>query len=155
MKGFSMSTMTLADGRVVDVYDLHGEAGNTPVDQELQEQDFRELAEFILTRSAGRAVVLAGDTNLHTDGIAPEAQGDGDLRIWNTFLAATGLIDTCSEVGCGDPGSIDKAAYRDGSGVDLTALSHDYPQADFLGPTGEDLSDHLPLAVRFGWSPQP
>ncbi len=155
MKGFSMSTMTLADGRTVDVYNLHAEAGSDPQDQALQVQDYLQLAAYINARSAGRAVVVAGDTNLHVTGARPEAYGDADNQIWQGFLAATGLTDTCIEVGCDDPASIDKAAYRDGGGVDLTVLSHTYPQADFLGPQGEDLSDHLPLALRFAWDDAP
>ena len=155
MKGFSMSTMTLADGRTVDVYDLHAEAGSDPQDQVLQVQDYLQLAAFINARSSGRAVIVAGDTNLHTTGARPEAYGDADARIWQGFLTATGLTDTCVELSCPDLASIDKAAYRDGGGVDLTVLSHTYPQADFLGPSGEDLSDHLPLALRFAWDDAP
>ena len=151
MKGFSMATMTLADGRTVDVYDLHGEAGSDPQDQVLQAADYRQLAAFVNARSAGHAVVLAGDTNLHTDGTATTPEGAGDAEIWQEFLAATGLTDTCVELACPFGSSIDKAAYRDGGGVDLTVLSQAYPQADFLGPQGEDLSDHLPLALRFAW----
>ena len=152
MKGFSMARMTLADGLTVDVYDLHGEAGNTVTDQRLQEADYLQLAAFINTNSAGRAVVLAGDTNLHITGAVPEAYGDGDQLIWEGFLAATGLRDTCAELSCPFRSSIDKAAFRSGGGVDLAPLSQTYPRSDFLGPAGEDLSDHLPLAVRFAWS---
>lgn len=155
MKGFSMATMTLADGRTVDVYNLHAEAGSDPQDQVLQVADYRQLAAFINTFSVGRAVVLAGDTNLHTTGAVPEAYGDADARIWQEFLTATGLTDTCVELSCPELSSIDKGAYRDGGGVDLTVLSHTYPQADFLGPEGEDLSDHLPLALRFAWADAP
>jgi hypothetical protein len=151
MKGFSVATMTLADGRLVDVYNLHGEAGGMPEDQWLQEQGFRQLAEFIVAHSAGRAVVLAGDTNLHTDGVNPDASGDADRLIWEAFLAATGLTDTCIELGCPTPGLIDKAAYRDGAGVDLTPRSHDYPREDFRDGDGVDLSDHPPLVVVFDW----
>jgi hypothetical protein len=151
MKGFSVATMTLADGRLVDVYNLHGEAGGTPEDQRLQAEGFEQLAEFIVAHSAGRAVVLAGDTNLHTDGVNPDAGGDADRLIWEAFLARTGLIDTCIELGCPTPGLIDKAAYRDGDGVDLTPTSHTYPRADFRDDEGGDLSDHPPLVVVFDW----
>ncbi|MEZ5350303.1 MAG: hypothetical protein R2714_14045 [Microthrixaceae bacterium] len=39
--------MTLADGYVVDVYDLHAEAGGTETDQALQVDDYEQLAAFI------------------------------------------------------------------------------------------------------------
>lgn len=151
MKGFSRTTMTLADGRLVDVYNLHAEAGGTPQDQALQAADFDQLAEYIRANSAGRAIILGGDTNLHTTPSHPDATGDADTLIWLSFLERTGLIDTCAELGCPDTGSIDKIAYRDGAGVDLTPLDRSVPRARFQGPDG-DLSDHAPLVVRFGWS---
>lgn len=151
MKGFSRTTMTLADGRLVDVYDVHGEAGGTPADQALQARGFALLADFVVARSAGRAVILAGDTNLHTDPSHPDASGGADTEIWQALLERTGLVDTCDELGCEDPGSIDKVAYRDGGGVDLTALSHEFPVERFRDPAGEDLSDHPPVVVRFRW----
>ncbi len=151
MKGFSATTMTLADGFEVDVYDLHGEAGGTATDQALQHDGYAQLAAFISTYSAGRAVILAGDTNLHTDVTDPSDPDQADARIWSDFLAATGLTDTCAELSCDAPGNIDKAAYRDGGGVDLTVVRHEYPTADFLDASGADLSDHPPLAVGFSW----
>lgn len=151
MKGFGVVRMTLSEGLEVDVYDLHAEAGGTPADQALQAADFAQLAAFILDHSADRAVILGGDTNLHTD-LAHEEGADGaDTAVWEAFLASTGLIDTCTELACGDPGSIDKIAYRDGGGVDLTPLSHDMPFDRFVDSHGKDLSDHPPVVVELGW----
>lgn len=151
MKGFRVARMTLGDGAEVDVYSLHGEAGNTARDQELQAQDFEELAAFVTSHSAGRAVILAGDTNLHTDLVHPDGNDGADIAIWSQFLAATGLTDSCDAVGCADTGRIDKIAYRSGGGVELEATAHDVPAARFTAPTGEDLSDHDPVVVTFSW----
>lgn len=151
MKGFGVVRTTLADGREVDVYNLHAEAGGTPLDQALQADDFAQLAGFIAVHSAGRAVVLGGDTNLHTDQVHPDGSGGADIVIWQEFLAATGLTDTCDELACPDPGSIDKIAYRDGVGVDLDAVSWAMPTERFRAPDGSDLSDHPPVVVRFDW----
>src|SRR5690606_6096999 len=82
MKGFAAWTVTLADGVEVDVYDLHAEAGGTDEDQRLQEENFDQLAEFVLARSDGRSVILGGDTNLHTDGDHPDAADGADTEIW-------------------------------------------------------------------------
>lgn len=151
MKGFSVTTMTLAEGHTVDLYNLHAEAGSTTRDQELQAADYEQLAQFMLTRSAGRAVILAGDTNLHIDRSDPGDEDSADASIWAEFLSVTGLTDTCAELSCAGDASIDKAAYRDGTAVDLTPLSHTYPASEFQTAAGEDLSDHVPLVVRFGW----
>lgn len=151
MKGFGVVTMTLADGHLVDVYDLHGEAGGTPTDQVLQDADFAQLAAYITANSAGRAVILGGDTNLHTDGTHPDSSGPLDGQVWDTFLQSTGLTDACVELSCPDPGAIDKIAYRDGDGVDLAPLTHEVPASTFTDANGNDLSDHEPVAVRFRW----
>lgn len=146
-KGFGVVTMTLRPGYVVDVYTLHAEAGSTSEDQRLQAADFVQLAQFIETRSAGRAVILGGDTNLHTN-----AGNPADRTIWSTFLARTGLTDACTALSCPEPGSIDKIAFRSGGGVTLSATSHDFPRQRFRAPDGEDLSDHPPLVVGFHWT---
>ena len=151
MKGFAMVTMTLPSGGLVDVYTLHAEAGGTAEDQRLQGDDFAQLAAFIAANSAGRAVILGGDTNLHTDGTHPDAAGGADTVIWEDFLAATGLTDACVVTGCAETGSIDKVAYRDGDGVRLTATSHDMPRERFTAPDGDALSDHPPVVVEFAW----
>jgi hypothetical protein len=144
-KGFGVVTMTLAPGRLVDVYTLHAEAGSTPEDRRLREADYVQLAAFIREHSAGRAVILGGDTNLHTD------PGTTDAAIWDEFLDATGLTDACDELGCDEPGAIDKVAYRCGEGVGLTPTAHDFPRERFRDPAGDDLSDHPPLVVDFHW----
>lgn len=150
MKGFRMVTMTLGDGFDVDVYSLHAEAGSSRKDQLLQEQDFQELTEFITSRGPDRALIVGGDTNLHTDDVTPEGGGGADTAIWEKFLDATGLTDACIHLACEDTGSIDKIAYRSGSTVYLDATSHDFPTERF-SYKGKDLSDHPPLVVEFDW----
>jgi endonuclease/exonuclease/phosphatase family metal-dependent hydrolase len=153
MKGFIHARLTLADGAEVDVYGLHAEAGGTAEDQRLQVEDFDQLAAYIEEHSAGRAVILGGDTNLHTDGDHPDSSGGADAAIWQGFLDRTGLADTCTEaLGCTEPGAIDKVAIRSGGGVTLEATSHAFPRERFRAPDGEDLSDHPPLAVDIAWS---
>jgi hypothetical protein len=151
MKGFAMVTMTLADGAEVDLYTLHAEAGGTAEDQRLQVEDFTQLADYIDEHSAGRAVIIGGDTNLHTDSDHPDGSGGADTEIWDGFLERTGLTDACTATDCPDTSSIDKIAYRSGEGVRLTATSHDMPRERFRSPAGEDLSDHPPLVVEFSW----
>lgn len=151
-KGFAMVRMTLSDGVEVDVYTLHGEAGGTPEDQQLQVDDFTEVAAFIAANSEGRAVILGGDTNLHTDSDHPDASGDADTQIWADFLAAADLTDACAATDCPETDSIDKIAYRSSDGVKLDATSLEFPRDRFRDPAGEDLSDHPPLVVTFDWS---
>lgn len=156
MKGFRMVTMTLGDGYEVDVISLHAEAGSTDRDQQLQERDFEELSQYITSRSGDRALIVGGDTNLHiVDGLDEANTGGMDRLIWERFLAETGLSDVCAELACARDESIDKFAYRSGSGVALEPTLIDFPEHRFRGPDGEDLSDHPPLVVRWSWDALP
>lgn len=148
-KGFGVVTMTVTTGRVVDVYTLHAEAGGTATDQALQEDDYEQLAAFVAEHSAGRAIIIGGDTNLHID------SEPADAAIWDEFLDATGMTDVCAELDCDEPGAIDKMAYRDGGGVDLRPTSHDFPREQFRDEEGVDLSDHPPLVVGWEWAAKP
>jgi hypothetical protein len=145
-KGFSVATTTIAPGVEVDVYNLHGEAGNTPLDQQFRAADFEQLAEFIAVRSAGRAVIVGGDFNLNTDRVV-------DREVFDAFLAATGLTDVCGVLDCGeDADRIDKFVYRSGGGVTIAPLTHRFERETFRRDDGEPLSDHDPLAVTFAWT---
>ncbi len=153
MKGFSLTEVELADGLSVHVYNLHGEAGGSESDQALQEADYRQLAAYIADHSKGAAVIVGGDTNLHTDNEHPDGGAGADSAIWSKFLDVTGLTDSCAAVRCDQPGRIDKFAFRSGGGVDLKVLSHRF-RTDFVDEAGEDLSDHQALEVRFSWKPE-
>jgi hypothetical protein len=152
MKGFRVATMDL-DGVAVDVYSLHGEAGGTDTDQALQEADFAQLAAFIAEHSGDRAVIVGGDTNLHTDPSHPDANGDADTEIWEAFLAEAGLTDACTALDCPETGLIDKIAFRGDAAVALEATEYDVPDETFTGDDGDALSDHRPVAVTFAWTP--
>jgi hypothetical protein len=152
MKGFARTKLFLASGISVDLYTLHGEAGGTAQDQALQADDFDQLAAYIEDHSAGRAVILGGDTNLHTAGTHPDGSGGADAAIWQEFLDRTGLVDTCTAaVGCTSPGSIDKVAVRSAGGITIEATSHAFPRERFRDAAGDDLSDHPPLVVELDW----
>jgi hypothetical protein len=145
-KGFSVATTTIAPGVEIDVYNLHGEAGNTPLDQQFRAADFEQLAEFIAVRSAGRAVIVGGDFNLNTDRAV-------DRGVFDGFLAATELTDVCGVLDCGeDADRIDKFVYRSGGGVTIAPLTHRFERETFRRDNGEPLSDHDPLAVTFAWT---
>jgi hypothetical protein len=146
LKGFTVTVHRFAPGVDVDVYNLHGEAGQASLDREAARRGFEaELAPFVKAHSDGHAVLLGGDTNLKT-GRSPDAE------IWRAFLAATGMRDVCDTVDCGtDRHGIDKFAYRSGANVVLEPVGYEVPREKFRYPGGR-LSDHDPVAVRFRWS---
>lgn len=152
MKGFQMTRVSVADGVLVDLYNLHGEAGGSEDDQALQADDFAQLAAYIEENSAGNAVILGGDTNLHTDMEHEDGSNGADIEIWDKFLEATGLTDACTAVECDHPGRIDKMAFRSSDSIGIEALSHRFHGEEFVNDQGDALSDHEPLEVRFRWT---
>ncbi|MCC5951703.1 MAG: endonuclease/exonuclease/phosphatase family protein [Acidimicrobiia bacterium] len=149
MKGFAVATFTLADGAEIDIYTLHAEAGSVEESLRIREENYQQLATFMAERSDGRAVIIAGDMNLH--GEPDHRRVDVDIPVWERFLEATGLTYVCDVVTCELPGQIDKAAFRSGGGVEIEVLSQRFATDDFVDGDGEDLSDHPPLEVRFAW----
>jgi hypothetical protein len=147
-KGFSVARTELAPGVLVDVYNLHADAGGHERDQAARRSNFSQLAAHILEHSAGQAVILGGDTNLRTD--RPDRVSDA--AAWSEFLAVTGLTDVCDAVDCGgDDAEIDKFAFRGRPGLRIAPQSHSFERERFTRADGEPLSDHDALAVTFRW----
>jgi hypothetical protein len=152
-KGFTMTRLRLAGGATVDLYNLHGEAGSGPRDEAASAAGYEQLTDYILEHSKGRAVIVGGDTNLHTDQDPSHAR---DRRVWEQFQTATRVQDVCRSVACGkDAGVIDKFAFRSGGGVTLEPTAHRFERRRFTRDDGAPLSDHDPLAVRFEWRSSP
>ena len=107
-----------------------------------------QLASYINAFSAGRAVIVGGDFNLHTDG-EPDASQYAGLQ------ATTGLTDVCAALGCAAPGRIDKFLFRSSAGLTIEPLSWQFETDVFVDGMGGPLSDHDALAVRFAWSVAP
>ncbi|MET0391441.1 MAG: endonuclease/exonuclease/phosphatase family protein [Polyangiales bacterium] len=143
-KGFSMTPLTLADGLIVHIYDLHMEAGESTQDVAARELGIGQLVEHIRVYSAGAAVIVGGDFNLHSN-TTPDDTQFADL------LSEGKLRDTCDELQCGDDGRIDKILYRSGP-VTLRPRSWKLQDKVFVTSTGTALSDHLPVAVTFDWA---
>lgn len=143
-KGWSFARHTLAEGVEVDVYNLHVEAGGCAEDLEIRLQSTLDLAEAIAERSADRALIVAGDFNLRaTD---PE-----DVQPLANIIDGAGLTDACDAVECGDQ-RIDHIMVRNGSDVTIAVEQWWVPEEFVDARTGEELSDHLPVAARLSWS---
>lgn len=152
MKGFGMARVELASGLNVDVYNLHADAGSEDSDMAARAAGFVQLAAYIQGHSAGHAVIIGGDSNLHSDPRSDDPVDREDARVWETFLAQTGLADVCDALHCEDPTRIDKLAFTSGGGIDLEPLARKFEVERFRDADGEPLSDHDALAVRWRWS---
>lgn len=137
-KGFTRSVLDLGNGRLVDVYDVHFDAGRSAADQAARQHQADQLADAIEASSDGHAVLVAGDTNMRAD----------DELTFSAFLTRTDLACACRTLSCPEAGRIDRILYRSGGGVTLTPLTYALEQG-FVDDDGAPLSDHEAVGVRF------
>lgn len=140
-KGFSWSRQALAEGVELDVYNVHLDAGWGKADAAARTAQVEQLVAAIEKRSPQRAVLLAGDTNI------PSHQ----RSLLQRLQRATGLLDACDTLHCGDSGRIDRVLYRSSSALRLSPKRWRIDRR-FVDANQRPLSDHLAVAVEFDWS---
>lgn len=141
-KGFAVTTIWLGPFASIDLINLHADAGQSPEDAQAREQEFEQLRDFIETQEQGRALIVAGDTNL-------DPRSSRDMRTNERFLLQTGLQDACRALRCGSDG-IDRILFRSSYPLELSAEAH-YRDKRFVDSEGRALSDHPALAVNLRW----
>lgn len=148
LKGFSVARTELAEGVCIDVYNIHGEAGNEEGDRALKDDNTRDLAGFIEVYSAGRAVIIGGDFN-------QRRSRSHDAANLDYLVDTVGITNACNAVGVVDDEAIDKFFFRSSNTVTLNPTRCQFELEKFATPGGQPLSDHDALAVTFSWSAQP
>lgn len=148
-KGFTFARHVLESGATVDVYNLHMDASKCEGSIAARATQAEQLAELIETRSADRAVIVAGDTNLKPN----DPERPGDTTTFDTLLADAGLTDGCRALECGDE-RIDRVLFRSSDTLTLTPTAWSIP-SEFVDGDGNDLSDHEPVLVTFSWESTP
>ena len=132
-----------ATGAGIDIYDLHAEAGGGAEDHAARSAQVDQLLAAIGARSAGRAVVVVGDTNLHPDEPL-------DAALLQRLRDGAGLDDACEASDCPEPDHIDRFLSRSGDGVAVVPAAWKRA-AGFSDEAGEPLSDHPALVARYSW----
>jgi hypothetical protein len=143
-KGFAVAEHELAPGVFVDVYNLHMDAGRDPEDVAARAEQAIQLAETLADRSAGKAVIIGGDTNM-------KAEDEANLQ---GLIDAAGLTDTCRALGCGEELRIDRVLFRSSDDVAFEVQSWALDRS-FVDGDGVDLSDHEAVAVELTWTSPP
>lgn len=140
-KGFSLARHQVAPGVVIDVYNLHADAGGSNDDERTRTLNFAQLRRFIQTASTANAVIVAGDTNL-------KYSRPADEQTLLDFMGATGLTDAARTLGM--PEHLDRVLFRSSPDVQLTPIL--WRVADEMkDASGNDLSDHEAIHVDFDW----
>lgn len=150
-KGFLCSSVQIADGVYVDIYDIHADAYGGPENAAARAAQYKQLLSFVEEHSKDHAVIITGDTNtrfMHTESELKKQFIDeaGFKEAWvelenggnyNITYADNERFGT-EYWGIWD--SVEKVFYRDGGGVSLEAVEH-----EFVLLTDENdapLSDH-------------
>lgn len=150
-KGFIVSCVQIADGVYVDVYDLHADAYGAPPNAAARVAQYKQLLSFVDSFSKDHAVIITGDTNtrfMHTESELRKQFIDeaGFKEAWvelcndGNYDITYADIEKRGEAYWGIWDSVEKVFYRNGVGVSLDAVSH-----EFILLTDENrnpLSDH-------------
>ena len=142
-KGIAVSTLALG-GNEIDLYNVHMDAGRKDGDADSRADQIEQLIALINKRSKRRAVIVAGDTNLHLDA------SPTDRTSYSRLLEHTSLLDSCEVVGCDDPYSIDRFLFRSADQLTLEPITWTHDE-DFVDEEGAPLSDHPAVVVEFDW----
>ncbi|NKE61447.1 endonuclease [Lentzea sp. PSKA42] len=165
-KGFTWSRVQVAEGVLIDFYNVHANAGSNEPDLAARRANISELSRFITANSAGNAVVVAGDTNTRYT-----RSGDNIREL----LTANGLTDAWVQeerggvppaagsptIGCDDQNItdacevVDKILYRGNRYITLNLSRYGNENAAFRTADNKMLSDHYPIAADFRWTLNP
>jgi len=146
-KGFSYAQHEVSPGVVIDIYNLHMDAGHGEGDFNARRAEVKQLINTFIKRRTERAVIIAGDWNLNRkrpsdSGMLDELIEDLNLKDVRAVLNAEG-------------DRIDRVLFRNGNRVKLTPLLYKVEDKDFIDEKGKQLSDHIPVSVVFKWEYTP
>ncbi len=142
-KGFSSATHEIAPGVFMDIYNLHMDAGSSPGDRAARAVQMDQLIAAIRKKSAGKAVIVAGDWNL-------SGTREKDLALLDKLLTGEQLTDSCRSLSCGEE-RIDRILFRGNDSIKLKAVVYKVELDRFTNKKGKPLSDHDAVSVVFEW----
>lgn len=160
-KGILYSSIQIADGYYIDIYDIHTDADTDEGSMAARYSNLCQLAQMINTRSRGKAVIVIGDTNcrytrdqiqqavLSPCGLADawiELRRNGNYPVYGTDA----LMDSSNPDSAGNE-VVDKIWYRSGRNITLDATSYHLLVTEFADENGEQLSDHYPITATFAY----
>jgi hypothetical protein len=140
-KGYTYFRLVLDEGVDIDVYNLHLDAGWGRGDWDARGQQVTQLITEVGRRSAGRPVIIGGDTNLRWTGTDPESL--------ERLVVELELTDACHALNCRRE-RVDRLLFRGSAELELSARAYFIPD-EFVDARGNALSDHHPVAVTFAW----
>ena len=142
-KGFSWAKTEIAPGVGIDIYNVHLDSGGSQEDFSARDSQLKQLLTVINANSTGKAIIVAGDTNLKTE-TRPE-----DEQFFQGLLDGAGLTDACRSHSC-DNEQVDRVLFRSSASLNLNVISWKI-DTEFVDEQGIKLSDHNAVSVAFSW----
>jgi hypothetical protein len=139
-KGVMKFTMELAPGVLVDVYDIHMDAGRSAKDIETRNKQVAQLKAKIAATSPNRAIIVSGDTSMR----------ESDEPTLQALLTGSNLKDACRALPCPEPTRVNRVMFRDSATLKFTVKEWK-AETTFVNGTGQQLSDQEPVKVTFSW----
>ncbi len=155
-KGIMHTVARIADGVYVDVFVLHADAYGGASSVAARKDNFRQTAEFIKKHSNGFPAIVTGDFNcsFHFGSEGPDFRSVfidelGFKDVWTELYNGGSFTDYSGWSGdyWGNWDSVEHILYRDGDGVTLTPVSHEYLR--YRDGSGAEISDHAAESAVF------
>ena len=156
-KGFCFSSIEIEPGFFIDIYNIHTDADTDEESMAARRSNMAQLAEYIKNVSAGKAVIIFGDTNSRYT-----REGDDfyelllkpcnlkDAWIENVMdgkippIGDSRMVDEMGQLG----EVVDKIWYRSGKNIEINASTFEVLFTEFTDSEGNQLSDHYPITSK-------
>ncbi len=161
-KGFSYSQIEIRSGVILDVYNVHANAGSSAEDFSARRGNIEQLSTYINEHSQGKAVIVMGDFNSRYTRSEDTIRAMADLGfrdVWIELICHHLLPDTGIEklTDCDPPRTspncerVDKVFYRSNANIALipTFFQVDDSRFYYQGNDTMPLSDHWPVFTKF------
>ncbi len=156
-KRFTFTSMEIKSGYFIDIYNIHTDADIDEESMAARRSNMAQLAEYVKKTSAGKAVIIFGDTNSRYT-----REGDD---FYELLLKPCDLKDAWIENirgGISPPKGdslmvnelgqegevVDKIWFRSGKNIEINASTFKVLLTEFTDSEGNQLSDHYPITSR-------
>ena len=159
-KGFCYSSIEIKSGFFIDIYNIHTDADTDEESMAARRSNMAQLTEYINNVSAGKAVIVLGDTNSRYIRIGDDfyeillkPYNLKDAWIENVMggvipeKGESKMVDELGQYG----EVVDKIFFRSGKNVEINAATFKILLIEFTDSEGNQLSDHYPITSRIDY----
>ena len=159
-KGFCYSSVEVKPGYFIDIYNIHTDANTDEKSMAARRSNMAQLSEYINNVSAGKAVIVFGDTNSRytREGddfyellLKPSGLKDAWIEnVMNGAIPPKGESRMVNDLGQ-EGEVVDKIFFRSGKNILINASTFKILLTEFTDNEGNQLSDHYPITSRIDY----